>query len=181
MGYFYALKDLDWPWDDQYEGRAIIVEANTPEEAIQLATERHVKEFPGAGGVTWSIARVDDIGFCDAEWGGDNKPIYEAITRYSRPTGKTETTTADYLVWSNEHAAWWGPDHAGYYTRIEAAGRYSRALSAEVGKLREIERLLSCMDTDSPTEHDSLIFETLVNEAKAAIRSRAALDKSDET
>ena len=31
-----------------------------------------------------------------------------------------------YLVWSNEHSAWWGPNESGYYTSIEAAGRYSR-------------------------------------------------------
>lgn len=32
----------------------------------------------------------------------------------------------EYLVWSNEHKAWWGPNHAGYNTCIEWAGRYSR-------------------------------------------------------
>ncbi len=31
-----------------------------------------------------------------------------------------------YLVWSNEHRAWWRPGHCGYTNRIEAAGRYSR-------------------------------------------------------
>jgi hypothetical protein len=31
-----------------------------------------------------------------------------------------------YLIWSNEHRAWWRPGHAGYTNRIEAAGRYSR-------------------------------------------------------
>lgn len=34
--------------------------------------------------------------------------------------------TNEYLVWSNEHSAWWGPNNAGYYGSIEAAGRYSR-------------------------------------------------------
>lgn len=32
----------------------------------------------------------------------------------------------DYLVWSNEHRAWWGRDHTGYTTSLSAAGRYSR-------------------------------------------------------
>lgn len=31
---------------------------------------------------------------------------------------------AVWLVWSNEHSAWWGPNASGYYTDIEAAGRY---------------------------------------------------------
>lgn len=33
---------------------------------------------------------------------------------------------SNYLVWSNEHSAWWGPNNAGYYSKIEAAGRYTR-------------------------------------------------------
>lgn len=31
-----------------------------------------------------------------------------------------------YLIWSNEHRAWWRPDRCGYTTHTEAAGRYSR-------------------------------------------------------
>lgn len=31
-----------------------------------------------------------------------------------------------YLIWSNEHRCWWGPDSCGYTTNIERAGRYSR-------------------------------------------------------
>ena len=31
-----------------------------------------------------------------------------------------------YLIWSNEHRAWWRPSEAGYTTHVEAAGRYSR-------------------------------------------------------
>lgn len=30
-----------------------------------------------------------------------------------------------WLVWSNEHKAWWGPRRHGYYVDIAAAGRYS--------------------------------------------------------
>lgn len=31
-----------------------------------------------------------------------------------------------YLVWSNQHRAWWRPYSAGYTTHVHAAGRYSR-------------------------------------------------------
>lgn len=31
-----------------------------------------------------------------------------------------------YLIWSNEHRAWWGPNNAGYTTSLQRAGRYSR-------------------------------------------------------
>jgi hypothetical protein len=30
-----------------------------------------------------------------------------------------------WLVWSNEHAAWWGANNRGYYLDIGSAGRYS--------------------------------------------------------
>ena len=32
---------------------------------------------------------------------------------------------SDYLIWSNEHRAWWGPGRAGYAFRVADAGRYS--------------------------------------------------------
>jgi len=32
----------------------------------------------------------------------------------------------EYVVWSNEHSAWWRPQECGYTTMLEAAGRYSR-------------------------------------------------------
>lgn len=32
-----------------------------------------------------------------------------------------------YLVWSNEHQAWWRAGHAGYTVHADAAGRYSHA------------------------------------------------------
>lgn len=31
-----------------------------------------------------------------------------------------------YLIWSNEHGAWWGPNTVGYCRRIEHAGRYTQ-------------------------------------------------------
>ena len=31
-----------------------------------------------------------------------------------------------YLIWSNEHRAWWRPNSAGYTSQFEKAGRYSR-------------------------------------------------------
>lgn len=31
-----------------------------------------------------------------------------------------------YLIWSNEHRAWWGPNNRGYTKALSRAGRYSR-------------------------------------------------------
>jgi hypothetical protein len=38
----------------------------------------------------------------------------------------------DYLIWSHEHKAWWGPGRCGYVTRIRQAGRYSRTAAVEL-------------------------------------------------
>lgn len=34
--------------------------------------------------------------------------------------------TPEYVIWSNEHRAWWAPDEQGYRVRLSSAGRYSR-------------------------------------------------------
>lgn len=42
-----------------------------------------------------------------------------------------------YLVWSNEHKAWWGVDHRGYTRFIERAGRYDRAEALKIAGTRD--------------------------------------------
>lgn len=37
-----------------------------------------------------------------------------------------------YLIWSNEHKAWWGHGHSGYTNRIENAGHYSEKEALEI-------------------------------------------------
>lgn len=32
----------------------------------------------------------------------------------------------NYMIWSNEHRAWWRPNAAGYTADIAQAGRYTR-------------------------------------------------------
>lgn len=41
-------------------------------------------------------------------------------------------TSQKYLVWSNEHNAWWRPDYCGYTNHIQAAGRYSREVAVKI-------------------------------------------------
>lgn len=36
-------------------------------------------------------------------------------------------TDENYLIWSNEHRAWWREDSNGYTVHLDAAGRYTRA------------------------------------------------------
>ena len=37
-----------------------------------------------------------------------------------------ESSTDDYLIWSNEHAAWWRAGNRGYSRGLAYAGRYTR-------------------------------------------------------
>lgn len=39
---------------------------------------------------------------------------------------------ADYLVWSNEHRAWWRANSQGYARSILEAGRYTRAEAVDI-------------------------------------------------
>lgn len=37
-----------------------------------------------------------------------------------------------YLIWSNEHRAWWKPNSLGYTTDIRAAGAYTRENALDI-------------------------------------------------
>ncbi len=39
-----------------------------------------------------------------------------------------------YLIWSNEHRAWWGPNGSGYVPHLSQAGRYPRPAALEICK-----------------------------------------------
>lgn len=41
-------------------------------------------------------------------------------------------TAALYLIWSNEHRAWWRADSLGYTIDLATAGRYPRAAAVSI-------------------------------------------------
>jgi hypothetical protein len=43
-----------------------------------------------------------------------------------------------YLIWSNEHEAWWGPGECGYVTVISKAGRYPLERAGQIVKQANI-------------------------------------------
>lgn len=45
-----------------------------------------------------------------------------------------------WLVWSNEHRAWWGPNQRHYYWDIAAAGRYTLEEALDICKARGVRR-----------------------------------------
>lgn len=53
----------------------------------------------------------------------------------ARPTPAQEQ--GKYLVWSNEHRAWWGKDHCGYTRIIANAGRYDRDEALKIAGTRD--------------------------------------------
>jgi hypothetical protein len=36
-----------------------------------------------------------------------------------------QMTNAEWLIWSDEHGAWWMPNASGYTRKLSDAGRYS--------------------------------------------------------
>ena len=38
----------------------------------------------------------------------------------------------EYLIWSNEHSAWWRPNRCGYTCVIGQAGRYSKQEARQI-------------------------------------------------
>lgn len=66
---------------------------------------------------------------------------------------------SEYLVWSNEHKAWWGPNNAGYYTSLKSAGRYSREDALEICVGARGGRQFNENPTEVPIlEADALVF-----------------------
>lgn len=39
-----------------------------------------------------------------------------------------------YLIWSNEHRAWWRPNRCGYTTYVRNAGRYQRDEAIQIAR-----------------------------------------------
>jgi transcriptional regulator with XRE-family HTH domain len=46
--------------------------------------------------------------------------------------GMTKSPFTPFLIWSEEHGAWWGPGRTGYTRSIREAGRYSLAEASEI-------------------------------------------------
>jgi hypothetical protein len=40
--------------------------------------------------------------------------------------------TRQYVIWSEEHGAWWGAAEWGYTVSLRAAGRFSKARAEEI-------------------------------------------------
>lgn len=61
-----------------------------------------------------------------------------------------------YLIWSNEHNAWWRPESCGYTTFIESAGRYSKDEAEDI-----------CSSARSPVSDQIVPPEIMIEESVA--------------
>lgn len=123
---YYALTDSDWPWDDDDEGRAIVVHANTPQDAVRIATEKHIAENPGAGGIDWKVARLWNVGFEGVDWENDNKPNYDGFQFYPDGcNGPLDAPPAPHLRGSELTIIRlpWHKEPNGDFWRAEVIGR----------------------------------------------------------
>ena len=51
----------------------------------------------------------------------------------------------EYLIWSIEHGAWWGPQWRGYTQDLSAAGIYSRIEAEAILRQANLVRTNECM------------------------------------
>lgn len=61
-----------------------------------------------------------------------------------------------YLIWSNQHRAWWNPASAGYTMYAELAGRYSRDEAIKICNGRDGWRVAQPPDEIPVRESDIL-------------------------
>jgi hypothetical protein len=53
-------------------------------------------------------------------------------TQSSPPLPPTDPTSIKWLIWSNEHGAWWRPKSAGYTLDRAQAGQYDLREAVEI-------------------------------------------------
>jgi len=72
----------------------------------------------------------DDVISSDRHWMVFSvpHPIWDSVecqVRFIELIYPPEREKMKYVIWSYEHNAWWAPNHSGYTTELQQAGRYS--------------------------------------------------------
>lgn len=85
----------------------------------------------------------------------------ENVTHLGKPLGNWTVTvrkeTKEYIIWSEEHRAWWGENRCGYVTKRSEAGRYTFKEALEIVEganigLRDIPNEAMILITDEETK-----------------------------
>lgn len=58
--------------------------------------------------------------------------FWEAVRAAAPGFFPVERNAAKYVIWSNEHSAWWAPNRNGYQWRLADAGLYTRREALEI-------------------------------------------------
>jgi hypothetical protein len=71
-----------------------------------------------------------------AQWGGfpewKPRPDPRDEGQVKRTIERMLYDKQPWLIWSEEHAAWWAPAEVGYSSRMDRAGRYTAERAAEL-------------------------------------------------
>lgn len=112
-----------------------IAEIRQARAAAQVAQER-LRSLEDRYQAVMEVVKAAAVG---GHWGA--KALVERILADYSPEDADDLLTAPmWLVWSNEHAAWWSPQSAGYCWDINAAGRYTIEDALEICKARGVKR-----------------------------------------
>lgn len=80
-----------------------------------------------------------------------------------------------YLIWSNEHRAWWNPKSSGYTKNLDRAGRYNRAEALVICSGARDGWGASDIPSEIPVLEDDVLKCREIDVAKhAAIRAAAS-------
>ena len=90
---------------------------DTPDEAV----ERVAKAIHEAGPDSFPWEEAIECG-----WKADVETARAQARAALAAMPDTDPRPDTYLIWSNEHRAWWGANRSGYTVEFSAAGWYSR-------------------------------------------------------
>lgn len=94
----------------------------------------------------WSLCHNPTHEDGNTDWSNDTLPTVQegvkrirhhirSLARAGLEARKAEESMREpYLVWSNEHHAWWRPNSQGYAKSIEDAGVYSREEAMDIAR-----------------------------------------------
>lgn len=120
-----AITEADCLAEGAPADRYVLVGLGDPLDGIMVAEpgQPHLKMTPR----NWCRELWGDINGAGS-W--DANPWVVAVS-FKPERRNIDAEPMPYLIWSNVHGAWWGPNRAGYYATLSFAGRYTREEAIE--------------------------------------------------
>jgi hypothetical protein len=124
--------DVRDDFEDWAIGQNYNMEINEDEERTSDNNAFYAIDATNSAFIGWKAALEHANPASDfADW----RSVLAEIERLKGLVAGISETDTTYVIWSNEHRAWWGPDRRGYCSRLTDAGRYDResALAVCIG------------------------------------------------